>query len=139
MTVSHNVCGSYMLWYMFYQIHSLELFAICLFSLFKQQFSVFKQHYTYFYILFYLHIFPKNTNNITRNFLPNGPLDTYSIKKLPINIYIYTHTYDWFNIKKRIYKFIFYFFHFKNNTSICKVYTTFFFSFFQCHYTKESS
>ena len=78
---------------MFYQIHSLELFAICLFSLFKQQFSMFKQHYTYFYILFYLHIFPKNTNNITRNFLPNGPLDTYSIKKLPINIYIYIYTH----------------------------------------------
>ena len=43
----------------------------CLLQLFKQQFSLFKQHYTYFYTLFHLHEFPKNTNNITRNLLPN--------------------------------------------------------------------
>ena len=39
-------------------------------------FSVFNQHCTYFYILFHPHIFPKNTNNVTRIMLPNGPLIT---------------------------------------------------------------
>ena len=38
----------------------------------KQQFSIFKQYYIYFYILFYLHVFSKNTNNVTRTTLPNG-------------------------------------------------------------------
>ena len=38
--------------------------------LFKQQFLVFKRHYTYFYTFFYPHVFPQN-NNITRNLLPN--------------------------------------------------------------------
>ena len=42
--------------------------------LFKQQFSMFKQHYTYFHTLFHPHVFPKNTNNVTRTALPNGPL-----------------------------------------------------------------
>ena len=28
---------------------------------------------TYFHILFYQHVFPKNTNNVTRTTLPNGP------------------------------------------------------------------
>ena len=32
----------------------------CLVVYFKQQFSVFKQHYTYFHIFFHSHIFPKN-------------------------------------------------------------------------------
>ena len=40
---------------------------------FKQHFLVFKQHYTYFHILFHLHIFLKNTNNVTRTTLPNRP------------------------------------------------------------------
>ena len=39
---------------------------------FKHMFSVFKQHYTYFHILFYLHVFLKNTNNITRTTLSNA-------------------------------------------------------------------
>ena len=30
---------------------------------FKYMFSVFKQHYTYFYILFHLHVFSKKTKN----------------------------------------------------------------------------
>ena len=42
-----------------------------LLPLFKQQFLVFKQHYTYFYILFYLHVLSKNTNNVSRTILPN--------------------------------------------------------------------
>ena len=37
-----------------------------LLPLFKQQLSVFKQHYTYFHTLFHSHVFPKNTNNITK-------------------------------------------------------------------------
>ena len=41
---------------------------------FKQHFLVFKQHYTYFHTLFHPHVFPKNTNIITRTTLPNGPL-----------------------------------------------------------------
>ena len=39
----------------------------CLLPLFKQRSSVFKQHYT----LFYLHVFPKNINNIIKTILPN--------------------------------------------------------------------
>ena len=33
---------------------------------------MFKQYYTYFHLLFHLHIFSKNTNNLTRTTLPNG-------------------------------------------------------------------
>ena len=33
---------------------------------FKQYFSIFKQHYTYFHTLFHPHVFPKNTNNVTK-------------------------------------------------------------------------
>ena len=40
----------------------------CLVRYFEQQFSVFKQHYTYFYILFYSHIFSKTTNNVTKQY-----------------------------------------------------------------------
>ena len=35
-------------------------------------FSVFTQYYIYFYTLFHLHVFSKNTNNVTRTMLPNG-------------------------------------------------------------------
>jgi len=41
---------------------------------FKHMFLVFKQHYTYFHILFHLYVFPKNTNNVIRTTLPNNPL-----------------------------------------------------------------
>ena len=44
----------------------------CLVHVFKHMFSVFKQHYTYFHTLFHLHVFSKNTNNVTRTTLPNG-------------------------------------------------------------------
>ena len=40
---------------------------------FEQQFSVFKQHYTYFHTLFHPHVFPKDTNNVSRTILSNGP------------------------------------------------------------------
>ena len=40
---------------------------------FEQQFSVFKQHYTYFYTFFHSHVFKKNTSNVIRTTLPNGP------------------------------------------------------------------
>ena len=36
-----------------------------LLPLFKQQFSVFKQHYTYFYTLFHSHVFLKNISNVS--------------------------------------------------------------------------
>ena len=36
-----------------------------LINVFKHMFSVFKQHYIYFHI-FYPHVFPKNTNTVTR-------------------------------------------------------------------------
>ena len=42
----------------------------CLILLFKQQFSIFKQYYTYFYIFFYSYVFSQN-NNVIRNLLPN--------------------------------------------------------------------
>ena len=40
-------------------------FRGCLVPQLKQRFSVFKQHYAFFYTLFHPHVFPKNTNNIT--------------------------------------------------------------------------
>ena len=40
---------------------------------FKQYFSIFKQHYIYFHTLFHSHEFSKNTNNVTKTTLPNGP------------------------------------------------------------------
>jgi len=46
----------------------------------KQQFLIFKQHYTYFYTLFYPHIFPKNTDNVTRTILPNYPKSLSAFK-----------------------------------------------------------
>ena len=39
----------------------------CILAYFKQQFSVFKQHYTYFHIFFHPHVFSKNTNNVTKS------------------------------------------------------------------------
>ena len=44
----------------------------------KEQFSVFKQHYMYFHTLFHPHVFLKNTNNVTRITLPNGPLNIHA-------------------------------------------------------------
>ena len=44
----------------------------CLVRCFEQQFSVFKQHYTYFHIIFHPHVFSKNTNNITNTTLLNN-------------------------------------------------------------------
>ena len=40
---------------------------------FKHQFSIFKQHFTYFYTLFHPHVFQKTINNTTQTPLPNGP------------------------------------------------------------------
>ena len=47
---------------------------------FEQQFSVFKQHYTYFYTLFHPHVFSKNTNNVIRTTLSNGLTMSVSTK-----------------------------------------------------------
>ena len=46
---------------------------------FKHMLSVFKQHYTYFHTFFHPHIFPKNTNNVTRTTLSN---DSFSQQHL---------------------------------------------------------
>ena len=48
-------------------------FRAHLLQLFKKN-LVFKQHYVYFYTIFHQHVFSKNTNNITKNLLSNGPL-----------------------------------------------------------------
>ena len=48
---------------------------------FKQRFSVFKQHYMYFHILFHPHIFLKNTKNVTRITLPKGLVISKTLKK----------------------------------------------------------
>ena len=50
----------------------VEHFRVCLVDNLKLTISVSKQHYTYFYTLFHLHVFSKNTNNVTRTMLPNG-------------------------------------------------------------------
>ena len=47
-------------------------------------FLVFKQHSSYFHILFHPHIFPKNTNNVTRTTLPNSPLNSVLLIKLHV-------------------------------------------------------
>ena len=39
----------------------------------------------YFHTLFYLHIFQKNTNNVTRTTFPNGPLQFYTADSLSRN------------------------------------------------------
>ena len=49
-------------------------FRARLLLLFKQQFLIFKKHYTYFHKFFHQYIFLKNTNNVNRNLLPYRPL-----------------------------------------------------------------
>ena len=47
---------------------------------FKHMFSVFKQYYMYFHILFHPHVFTKNTSNVIRTTLPNTPLISKSLE-----------------------------------------------------------
>ena len=56
------------------QVLAFRKFGAHLLPFFKQRFLVFKQYYMYFHILFHLHIFSKNKNNVTKTTLPNGPL-----------------------------------------------------------------
>ena len=56
----------------------------CLIGCFEQHFSVFKQYYIYFHTFFYLHVFSKNTNNVSRTTLPNGPKIAYLLSPLTI-------------------------------------------------------
>ena len=58
------------------EINFIKQIRSCLVMTFKQRKLLFKHHNTYFYILFYPHVFPQNLNNITRNLLPNSPLTT---------------------------------------------------------------
>ena len=54
-------------------------------------FSIFKQHYTHFHTLFHLHVFPKNTNNVTRATLPNSPK---VFQKMARNIFLIKNYYQ---------------------------------------------
>ena len=47
--------------------------GVRLVHVFKHMFSVCKQYYTYFHIFFHTHVYSKNTNNVIRTMLPNGP------------------------------------------------------------------
>ena len=53
---------------------TIELSRFLLVEHLKYMFLVFKQYYTYFYTLFHLQIFQKNTNNISQIPLSNGLL-----------------------------------------------------------------
>ena len=59
-----------------YYIQLFRKLGRCLVHALRQQFSVFKQHYMYFHTLFHPYIFLKNTDNVTRTTLLNGPLDS---------------------------------------------------------------
>ena len=53
-------------WYLSQMRHlSFKTLRACLLPLFKQ-------YYTYFHTIFHSHIFPKNTNIVPRNLLPNN-------------------------------------------------------------------
>ena len=56
-----------------FSFYVLQLLRAYLVHVFKHVFSIFKQHYTYFYTHFHPHVFLKNTNNVTRIILLNGP------------------------------------------------------------------
>ena len=75
---------------------------------FKQMFLVFKQYYTYFHTLFHLHIFSKNTNNVTRTRLPNDPL---SFKRWDIRVFRLIKTENskktWAPLKTKLFGLIF--------------------------------
>ena len=55
------------------QSYKFQHLRACLVINFKLTFLHFKQHYTHFYTLFYLHIFEKITNNNSQTTLPNTP------------------------------------------------------------------
>ena len=52
---------------------------------------MFKQYYTYFHTLFHPHVFPKNTNNVTRTTLPSTPL--YILRNSKFNYLNIIQTY----------------------------------------------
>ena len=76
----------------------------CLVWQFKQYFSIFKQHYTYFHTFFYPHIFSKNTNKVLEQHYQTAPQilracliewfkPTFSIfNQLYTHFHIYFHT-----------------------------------------------
>ena len=72
-------------------------------------FSVFKQHCMHFYTLFHPYIFLKNTNNVTRITLSNGPLGfqirgpKYKKKKIQIGIHIVLTNYQPRSIPKSLF------------------------------------
>ena len=58
--------------FFFYQKNENSFWSklrVCLVSVFKQQFSVFKQYFTYFHTLFHPHIFPQKFLNNNFQFL----------------------------------------------------------------------
>ena len=54
----------------------------CLVCVFKQQFSVFKQYFTYFYILFHSHVFPQMISNNNVQFLNKHTKQTLNNSKI---------------------------------------------------------
>ena len=84
-------------------------FRARLIYVFKYMFSVLKQFYTYFHTLFHSHVFPKNTNNVTRIILPNGPClntENYYLKLLTKQLYLFGNvvynSFRYLNITTRI-------------------------------------
>ena len=73
----------------------------CLVSISKQQFSVFKQHLTYFHTFFHPHVFPQKFLNNNFQFLNTCTkqaldlLEIYNVKKefICVCVYIYIYIY----------------------------------------------
>ena len=61
----------------------------CLVSVSKQQFSVFKQHFTYFDILFHPHVFPQKFLNDNFQFLNTCTKRALSLSRSPSLIYFF--------------------------------------------------
>ena len=64
-----------------------ELLRGCLVCVFKQPFSVFKQHFTYFYILFHPHVFSQMFSNNNFQFLNTYTKRTLSVLETNIHTF----------------------------------------------------
>ena len=84
------------------KINIFKTLGGCLFCVFKQSFSVFKQHFTHFNVLFHQHVFPQifsnnnflflntctfspSNNNFTSSCIVDSPLNSQLKKKKPLN------------------------------------------------------
>ena len=68
-----NVTKGHDFFYVRRGMHWWKIFRACLASKFEYTFEHFKQYDTYFYTLFYLHVYQKHSNNISQTSLPNRP------------------------------------------------------------------